>query len=67
MSEREDLWDKEKRFLFHFESSFRSSDNQILYFHMFNCHDINKWNVKHILLNNLGSKHSLVMKFRQFM
>ena len=25
------------------------------------------WNTKHILLNNLGSKRNLVMKFRQFM
>ena len=25
------------------------------------------WNTKHILLNNLGSKHSLVMIFGQFM
>ena len=25
------------------------------------------WNTKHILLNNLGSKRSLVMKFGQFM
>ena len=25
------------------------------------------WNTKHILLNNLGSKRSLVMKFTQFM
>ena len=25
------------------------------------------WNTKHILLNNLGSKHSLLMKFCQFM
>ena len=25
------------------------------------------WNTKHILFNNLGSKHSLVMKFGQFM
>ena len=24
------------------------------------------WNTKHILLNNLGSKHSLVMKSGQF-
>ena len=30
MSKREDLWNKEKCFLFHFESSFRSWDNQIL-------------------------------------
>ena len=25
------------------------------------------WNMKHILLNNLGIKHSLAMKFGQFM
>ena len=25
------------------------------------------WNTKHILVNNLGSKRSLVMKFGQFM
>ena len=25
------------------------------------------WNTKHILLNNLGSKRSMVMKFGQFM
>ena len=25
------------------------------------------WNTKHILLNNSGSKHSVVMKFGQFM
>ena len=25
-----------------------------------------EWNKKHILLNNLGSKHSVVMKFGQF-
>ena len=25
------------------------------------------WNTKHILLNNLGSKRSLVMRFGQFM
>ena len=25
------------------------------------------WNTKHILLSNLGSKYSLVMKFGQFM
>ena len=32
MSKREGLWNKEKCFLFHFESSFRSWDNQILNF-----------------------------------
>ena len=52
-SKREHLWNKEKRFLFHFESSFRLSDNQVSTFQM--------------LLNNLGSKHSLVIKFCQFM
>ena len=30
MPKREHLWHKEKYFLFHFESSFRSWDNQIL-------------------------------------
>ena len=30
---------QEKRFLFHFESSFRSSDDQISTFQVFKCHD----------------------------
>ena len=38
--------------LFHFESFFCSWDNQMLTFSV--------WNTKPILLNNLGSKHSLV-------
>ena len=42
MSKREHLWNKEKCFLFHFESSFRSWDNQILTFQIFKCHDIIK-------------------------
>ena len=70
MSKREHLWNKEECFLFHLESSFRSWDNQTLNFQIFKCHDVIKfqaWNTKHILLNNLGSKHSLVMKFGQFM
>ena len=29
--------------------------------------DTQAWNTKHILLNNLGSKRSLVIKFGQFM
>ena len=29
--------------------------------------NIQAWNTKHILLNNLGSKCNLVMKFGQFM
>ena len=66
MSKKEDLWNKENCFLFHFESFFRSWDNQVLTFQVFKYHDIIKglsWNMKHILLNNLKSKHSLVMKF----
>ena len=35
ISAREHLWNKEKCFLFHFESSFHSWDNQILTFHVF--------------------------------
>ena len=42
MPKREDLWNKEKCFLFHFESSFRSSDNQILNFQVFICHGVIK-------------------------
>ena len=70
MSTRGHLWNKEKRFLFYFESSFRSGDNQILNFQMFKCHDLitcRRMKLKHILLNNLGNKRSLEMKFGQFM
>ena len=42
MSKREDLWNKEKCFLFHFECSFRSWDNQVLNFQIFKCHDVIK-------------------------
>ena len=42
MSKREHLWNKEKCFSFHFESSFRSWDNQILYFQIFKRHDVIK-------------------------
>ena len=51
ISKREHLWNKEKCFLFHFESSFRSWDNQILTFQIFKCHDVIKYpsiNTKHI-------------------
>ena len=41
MSKRENLWNKKKCFLFHFESSFHW-DNQILNFQIFNCHDVIK-------------------------
>ena len=41
-SKWEYLWNKEKRFLLHFESSFRSWDNQILTFQIFKCHEVIK-------------------------
>ena len=47
-----------------------SWDNQILNFQCFNCYDvIICLSTKHetYLLNNLESKHSLMMKFRQFL
>ena len=48
VSAKEDLWNKEKCFLFHFESSFLSWDNQILNFQIFKCHDVIKClNMKH--------------------
>ena len=36
------IWNKKKCFLFHFESFFRSWDNQILTFEIFKCHDVIK-------------------------
>ena len=42
MSKREHLRNKEKCFLFHFRSSSRSCDNQLLTFSIFKCHDIIK-------------------------
>ena len=42
MSKREPLWNKEKCFLFHFESSFRSWDDQVLTFQIFKFHDVIK-------------------------
>ena len=48
MSKREDLQNKEKCFLFQFESSSRSWDNQILNFDIFKCHDVIKYlSMKH--------------------
>ena len=43
MSKREHLWNEEKNFLFHFQSSFCSWDNQILTFQIFKFHDIIKY------------------------
>ena len=40
MSKRENLWNKEKCFLFHFKSSLRSWDNQVLNFQVFKFHDV---------------------------
>ena len=61
---------RENVFLFQFESSFCSRDNQVLTFQVFKFHDVIKsLSMKHKthLLNKLRSKHSLVIKFSQFM
>ena len=71
MSNKEHFWNKGKWFLFLFESSFCSWDNQILNFQIFKCHHVIKClSMKPggtPSLNNLGGKHSLVIKFGQFM
>ena len=68
---KESIFETRKKnvfFFFHFESSFRSWDNQILNFEIFKCHYVIKClSLKHILLNKLESKQSLIMKFGQFM
>ena len=47
-SKSEHSWSKEKCFLFHYECSFHSWDNQILTFQVFKCHDVTKClNMKH--------------------
>ena len=48
LSEREHLWNKEKCFLFYFESSFHPWHNQILNFQIVKCHDFIKCSsIKH--------------------
>ena len=48
LSKWEYLWNNEKGFLFYFESSFRSGDNQVLTFQIFKCYDIIKYlSMKH--------------------
>ena len=42
MFKREHFENNEKCFLFHFESSFGSWDNQVLFFQIFKCHDVIK-------------------------
>ena len=45
---RKHLWNKEKCFQLHFESSFRSWGNQILTFKIFKCHNvIKRLTIKH--------------------
>ena len=45
---KESTFETRKKCLFHFESSFRSWDNQILTFQMFKCHDVIKYlHMKH--------------------
>ena len=70
ISKREHLGNKEKCFLFHFESYSRSWDNQILTFYFIQIswrHQMPKHETWNILLSNLESKHNLVMKFGQYM
>ena len=70
MSKREHLWNKEKCFLFHFKSSCCSWHNQLwtyYVFHIMMSSNAKVWNTKHMVLNNLGSKHHLLIKFGQFM
>ena len=64
MSKREHLWNKEKYFLFHFQISSRSWDFR--YSNIMTSSNAQAWDTKHVLLNNLGSKRSLVMKYGQF-
>ena len=60
-SKGEHLWNKEKYFLFHSENSFHFFS----YLNVMTSSHVQTWNMKRILLNNLGSKHRLVTKFGQ--
>ena len=42
LSLKESTWEKRKKKLFHFKSSFRSRENQILGFKVFKFHDVIK-------------------------
>ena len=56
---REHFWNKEKCFLFHFEISCRSWDNQILTFHIVKCYDVIKClSMKHETLTELLEKQT---------
>ena len=66
-SKLEHLSNWERCFSFHFKSSFCSQENQILEFYILKFHDVIKCLSINFLLNNLGSKHSLLMKFGQCM
>ena len=56
-------------FLFYYERSFRSWGKYFVfrYSTVMTSSNVQTWNTKHILLNNLGSKQSLLMKYGQFM
>ena len=60
---REHLWNKEKRFLFLFKSSFCSWEDQILDFQISKFYEVITWYKEYLQLNDLGSIHSLIMKF----
>ena len=49
--------------LFHSKSSSHSQENQSLNFYIFKSYSVKK----HILLSNLDSKHTMLMKFDQLM
>ena len=69
-SKREHLWNLEKCFLFHFKSSFRYRENQILVFWIFKFRNVIKClSIKQEIqfTEYLGNKHSLLMNCGQFM
>ena len=69
-SKKEHLWKLEKHFLFHFKTLFVLGKIRFLYCRHSNFMTSSNtlaWNKKYILLNNLRSKHILLMKFAQFM
>ena len=68
MFKREHSW--KKKIFYFISKALHYWDNQILNFQIFKCQGIVKglnMKHKHILLNNLESKDSLVIKFGQFM
>ena len=70
MSKREHFWNKENVFYFTLKILFVLEIIRFLFFRYSNVmtsSNAKAVNTKHILLNYLGSKHSLLLKFGQFM